>query len=86
MVQQGTSKRSLNGAYFLPISDITVMPTFPFSHRLESILSKRNLAPAKLDELKIKVNILKSFVAEEPAEEPAEEASKESISREEAEL
>ena len=48
-------------------------------HRLESILS--NLASAKLDELKIKVNILKSFVTE-----PAEEASKETISREEAEL
>jgi protein disulfide-isomerase A6 len=55
---------------------------FP-SYRLEGILSKRNLSPAKLDELKIKVNILKSFVAEEPV---AEEASKEAISREEAEL
>jgi len=50
--------------------------------RLESILSKRNLASAKLDELKIKANILKSFVAEEPAEE----APKESITREKAEL
>ena len=55
------------------------MPTFFSLHRLEGILSKRNLAPAKLDELKIKVNILKSFVAE-----PAEEAS--TISREESEL
>lgn len=45
------------------------------SKRLEGILLKRNLAPSKLDELKIKVNILKSFVA-----------PKEAISREEAEL
>jgi protein disulfide-isomerase A6 len=51
------------------------MPTLFFPNRLESILTKRNLAPAKLDELKIKVNILKSFVA-----------SKETISREETEL
>jgi protein disulfide-isomerase A6 len=49
---------------------------------LESILSKRNLSPSKLDELKIKFNVLKSFVAKEPAEE----ASKETIAREEAEL
>lgn len=48
-----------------------------FHYRLEGILSKRNLSPAKLDELKIKFNILKSFV---------EPASKETISREEAEL
>ena len=47
--------------------------------RLESILSKRNLASSKLDEIKIKVNILKSFVTEK-------EAPKETISREEAEL
>ena len=83
MVQQSTSKRSLNGAHFRPITDICSNANFFFpSHRLESILSKRNLASAKLDELKIKFNILKSFVAEEPAEE----ASKETISREEAEL
>ena len=53
------------------------MPTLFFHYRLEGILSKRNLSPAKLDELKIKFNILKSFV---------EPASKETISREEAEL
>lgn len=52
------------------------------SSRLESILLKRNLAPSKLDELKIKVNILKAFVAEEQNEEPPKGA----ISREEAEL
>jgi len=50
------------------------------SKRLQGILSKRNLSPAKLDELKIKFNILKSFV------EPAGEATKETIAREEAEL
>lgn len=59
----------------------TAMPTIIFfPNRLQGILSKRNLSPAKLDELKIKFNILKSFV------EPTGEASKEKIAREEAEL
>ena len=31
-------------------------------HRLSSILAKRNLSPSKLDEIKIKVNILAQFV------------------------
>jgi protein disulfide-isomerase A6 len=79
MVQQSTSKRSLNGAYLRPIADIYSNANFFFfpPHRLESILSKRNLASAKLDELKIKLNILKTFVAED---------LKETMSREEAEL
>lgn len=34
------------------------------SARLASILSKRTLAPAKLDEIKIKANILGAFVVE----------------------
>jgi len=38
------------------------------SKRLESILSKRTMAPAKLDEIKIKSNILRAF-GEKPAEE-----------------
>ncbi|KAF9066618.1 protein disulfide isomerase [Rhodocollybia butyracea] len=38
------------------------------SKRLESILKKRSLSPAKLDEIKIKSNILRSF-AEKPSEE-----------------
>jgi Endoplasmic reticulum protein ERp29, C-terminal domain len=62
------------------LTSTTAMPTlFFFHHRLEGILPKRNLSPAKRDELKIKFNILnlKSFV---------EPASKETISREEAEL
>ncbi|KIK82603.1 hypothetical protein PAXRUDRAFT_832171 [Paxillus rubicundulus Ve08.2h10] len=33
------------------------------SKRLASILSKRTMAPAKLDEIKIKANVLKAFVA-----------------------
>jgi protein disulfide-isomerase A6 len=49
---------------------------------LEGILLKRNLAPSKLDELKIKVNILRAFVAEDQDEE----TPKGTISREEAEL
>ena len=41
--------------------------------RLQSILKKRNLAPAKLDEVKIKANILSTFkVVEEKVEEAVE--------------
>lgn len=57
--------------------------TYTILFRLEGILSKRNLAASKLDELKIKANILKSFVAKK---ESTEEVVKETISREEAEL
>ncbi|KAF8656274.1 hypothetical protein AX16_002710 [Volvariella volvacea WC 439] len=49
------------------------------SKRLASILAKRNLSPEKLDEIKIKANVLSAFAA------PKEEA-KESVGREEAEL
>lgn len=42
---------------------------------LASILSKRSLSPSKLDEIKIKANILKAFVAEK-AEEVKEGAEK----------
>lgn len=38
------------------------------SNRLASILKKRNMSPAKLDEIKIKANILAAF-AEQKAEE-----------------
>ncbi|KAE9400234.1 protein disulfide isomerase [Gymnopus androsaceus JB14] len=38
------------------------------SKRLESILNKRTMAPAKLDEIKVKSNILRAF-GEKPAEE-----------------
>jgi len=50
------------------------------SKRLDKILGKRNLSPSKLDEIKIKANILKSFV-----EDRAQEA-KEAVARAEAEL
>jgi len=52
------------------------------SKRLNSILAKRNLAANKLDEIKIKANILKSFLEERAAEEEA----KEKIARAESEL
>ncbi|KAH9481372.1 Protein disulfide-isomerase erp38 [Psilocybe cubensis] len=45
--------------------------------RLSGILAKRNLAPTKLDEIKVKINILKSFV---------EDRAKDTIAREESEL
>ncbi|KAF9030941.1 disulfide isomerase [Hymenopellis radicata] len=51
-------------------------------NRLELILKKRNLAPAKLDEIKIKSNILKAF-GEAPKEE---EEDSEKIGRAESEL
>lgn len=35
---------------------------------LASILSKKTLAPAKLDEIKMKANVLKAFAAEEVEE------------------
>jgi len=48
--------------------------------RLESILQKKSLTPAKLDEIKIKSNILRAFTASEAKDE------KESIGRATAEL
>jgi len=44
------------------------------SKRLTTILNKRGLSPAKLDEIKIKANVLKAFVVEkaEEAEKKAE--------------
>ncbi|KAL1739325.1 thioredoxin-like protein [Schizophyllum fasciatum] len=59
--------------------------------RLESIISKRGIDSSKLDELKIKVNVLKAFMerkaggAAEEAKEKVEEA-KEKVERETAEL
>jgi protein disulfide-isomerase A6 len=41
-------------------------------YRLASILKKRTLAPSKLDEIKVKANILAAFI-EKKAEEVAEE-------------
>ncbi|OBZ67643.1 Protein disulfide-isomerase tigA [Grifola frondosa] len=56
------------------------------SKRLASILQKRTLSPAKLDEIKVKANILNAFRAvEEEVEEVVEEA-KEEIKRATEEL
>lgn len=46
--------------------------------RLGAILKKRNLAPSKLDEIKIKINILSAF-----SEKKAEDAK---VARAESEL
>ncbi|KAG7089585.1 hypothetical protein E1B28_011252 [Marasmius oreades] len=54
------------------------------SKRLESILQKRNMAPAKLDEIKIKANILRSFA--EQKKEEAEGKAEETIRKATAEL
>jgi len=83
MVQQDTWKRNQNGRpcahlhYYFFLIDLLFDDT-----RLNSILAKRNLAASKLDEIKIKVNILKSFLEERAA---AEE-SKEKLARAESEL
>ncbi|KAL0580969.1 hypothetical protein V5O48_001061 [Marasmius crinis-equi] len=50
------------------------------SKRLETILKKQNLAPSKLDELRVKANVLRSFAEEKKAE------AEEKIGRETAEL
>ena len=59
-------------------------------HRLQSILKKRSLAPQKLDEVKIKANILSTFkVVEEKAEEAVEklqEKVEEALGHDAAEL
>ncbi|KIJ62816.1 hypothetical protein HYDPIDRAFT_168807 [Hydnomerulius pinastri MD-312] len=54
------------------------------SKRLASILSKRTMAPAKLDEIKIKANVLRAFIAEKLEE--AEEKVESIIGRATAEL
>ena len=54
--------------------------------RLGSILSKRTLAPAKLDEVKIKANILSAFKAVEEKIEEVKEEAEEVIGRAAAEL
>lgn len=50
-------------------------------HSLASILKKRTLAPAKLDEIKIKSNILRAF-----GEKPVEDQNDGNIRRATAEL
>lgn len=66
---------------------ITIFP-FTYSHRgvlfrLESILKKKSLAPSKLDEIKIKANILAAFVEKkiEEAVEDAEEAAEDVVDK-----
>ncbi|CAL1698925.1 unnamed protein product [Somion occarium] len=54
--------------------------------RLASILQKRTLAPQKLDEIKIKANILSAFKRAEEAIEDAEKKVEEAIGRATAEL
>jgi protein disulfide-isomerase A6 len=55
------------------------------SVRLATILEKRSLSQSKLDEIKIKYNILRAFV-EQKVEDATEKASAESFVRAEAEL
>ncbi|KAI0687531.1 protein disulfide isomerase [Earliella scabrosa] len=51
------------------------------SKRLSSILTKRTLSPAKLDEIKIKANILGAFVP--PVNETEEETAEDEVKRDE---
>lgn len=60
-----------------------------FTFSLSSILKKRNLSPSKLDEIKVKYNIIGSFLNEkvEEAKAKAEEAkAKAEEAREKVEL
>ena len=54
-------KRNLNGGFAFGVY-VVVLTCRAVS--LASILSKRTLAPTKLDEIKIKANILGAFIAE----------------------
>ena len=55
------------------MSDMLNVRVLTLGDRLQSILKKRNLAPQKLDEVKIKANILSTFkVVKEKAEEAVE--------------
>ncbi|TCD63371.1 hypothetical protein EIP91_005625 [Steccherinum ochraceum] len=56
------------------------------SKRLNSILAKRTLSDAKLDELKIKANVISAFRAVQDAAAVAEEKVEEFVAREAAEL
>lgn len=64
------SKRYV-GAKFTSNKDISMILKCHVQPSLASILQKRGLSPAKLDEIKIKANILKAFVAEEAEEAEA---------------
>jgi protein disulfide-isomerase A6 len=54
--------------------------------RLSSILKKRGMSPQKLDEVKIKANILSSFKAVEEKADEAVEKLEEIVGRASAEL
>ena len=56
------------------------------SKRLHGILEKRKLSPAKLDEVKIKANILSSFKAVEEKVEEVQEKTEETVGRASDEL
>ena len=60
------------------------------NYSLQSILKKRTLSPQKLDEVKVKANILSTFkvVVEEPegAADKLQEKVEETIGRDSAEL
>ena len=56
-------------------------------YSLQSILKNRNLSPQKLDEVKIKANILSTFkVVEEKPEEVVEEKAEGAVGHDSAEL
>jgi protein disulfide-isomerase A6 len=62
---------SLEGAQHAELIVIGIASLF----RLASILKKRSLAPSKLDEIKIKANILQAFV-EKKVEEAKEKVTR----------
>ncbi|KAI0090087.1 protein disulfide isomerase [Irpex rosettiformis] len=76
--------------YYLKVMDKVVNGSEQWvekeANRLASILKKRNISPQKLDEVKIKANILSSFKAVEEKAEEVKEKVEEVIGRASAEL
>ncbi|RXW25545.1 hypothetical protein EST38_g314 [Candolleomyces aberdarensis] len=79
------SKAGAAGKHYIRAMEKVVTGTEGYiekeAKRLGSILAKRNLSDKKLDELKVKANILKSFT-----DKPKEKKEDETVAREKAEL
>lgn len=94
MVPRAGSRRRLTGesSYCIggALCRFIYLTNDVYDRRLASILKKRSLSPQKLDEVKIKANILSAFkIVEEKAEAIVEQASEkleEAIGRATAEL
>jgi hypothetical protein len=85
MVLKDTSRRRRKGkpwssAWIHQLLSLVGFPFSSFCYRLATILKKRSLSPTKMDEIKIKANVLRAFV------EKKTEEGKEKVARAESEL